>query len=189
MQKRRHARPSSNSLLALIARDQYGLIWLALLILAAFILKWQVVQPPQLEGAPCVLCVELLLWLLVVCVSAINAAVWWAWTRKAQKGLGLMFVLALSAVGCAFIASVTAHALVEKLYYHGWLKWPEAETSFLLDNFINHAMGLYLAATVLYGMIRLIISKDLADKKLVIVVSLGIALSAVLLLLLGIKLY
>jgi hypothetical protein len=186
---KRRTQSSSNSILALIARDQYGVIWLALLTLAVFIMKWQVVQPPELEGGPCLMCVEVLLWLLVVMVSVINAGVWWAWTRKVGKGLGLVFALSISTVGIAFLADLIAHALVAKLYYHGWLNWPEAQLSFLLDNFINHAVGLFLGTAVLYGMLRLIISKELANKKLVIIISLGIALSAVILLFLGIKLY
>jgi hypothetical protein len=189
MSKRRRTRQSSNSLLAIIAKDQYGLLWLALLILAVFILKWQVVQPPELEGSPCVLCVEILLWLLVVFVSLINAGLWWVWTSRAEKGLGLMFMLGISAVGSAFLANVIAHGMVEKLYYRGWLKWPEAQVSFLLDDFVSHAMGLFLATAVFYGMIRLAISKDLMDKKLVLFLSLGIALTSASLLFLGIKLY
>ena len=129
------------------------------------------------------------IWLLVVMVSVINAGVWWAWTTRVGKGVGLLFVLSVSTVGSAFLADLVAHALVEKLYYHGWLKWPEAQLSFLLDNFVNHAIGLFLATAVLYSMLRLVISKELTDKKLVIFLSLGIALSAVILLLLGIKLY
>ena len=189
MNKRRRTRSSSNPILALIARDQYGLIWPVLLVLATFILKWQVVQPPELDGSPCLLCVELMLWVLVVLASFLNAGVWWLWTSRAQKGLGLMFALSLAAIGSAFLAALVAGQLMENLYYRGWLNWPESEGSFLLDNLVNHAMGLFLATTVLYGMIRLVISKDLKDKKLVITVSLGIALSAVALLFLGIKLY
>jgi len=189
MSKRRHKRHSSNGILALIARDQYGVVWLALLVLATYILKWQVVQPPKLDGSPCLMCMELMMWGLAILASFISAGVWWAWTPRLPKGLTLMFLLSLAAIGSAFLASLVADAILENLYYRGILSWPESEGSFLLDNFSRHAMGLFLGTSVLYGMVRLVICKDLKDQRLVIVVSLGIALSALGLLLLGIKLY
>jgi len=189
MTKRRRSRHSSNGILALIARDQYGMVWLALLVLAVYILKWQVVQPPKLDDSPCLICMELMLWLLAVLASFITAGVWWAWTPRLPKGLMLMFLLALTAIGSAFLASFVADTLLENLYYRGLLTWPESEGSFLLDNLSKHAMGLFLGISILYGMVRLIICKDLKDKQLVMLVSAGISLSAVGLLLLGIKLY
>lgn len=189
MSKRPRSSSSSNVLMSLLQKDEFGGFWLSLLFLSILILKWYVVDPIKIEGSPCVICIVLLLWLSSIVVALLISAVWWAWNSKAQKGIGLMLVLPVYILGCVFLADYMLLRIVPKLYYSGMLSWPEAEYSYLIDDMINHGVGLLLATAVVYGMLRLLICHDLQDKKIVIPVALGIMLATASLLLLGIKLY
>ena len=189
MSKRSRSSSSSNKFISLLLSDEFGAVWLSLLFLSVLILKWYVVDPVQIEGGPCVICVILLLWLMSIFVSVLIAAIWWAWNNKAEKGIGLMLVLPLYILGCSFLADYLLQRIVPKLYYGGLLSWPEAGYSFLIDDMVRHGVGLLMATAVAYSMVRLAICHDLADKKIVIPVSLCIMLATASLLLLGIKLY
>lgn len=189
MSKRHRSSSSSNALVALLQKDQFGSVWLSVLFLSVLILKWYVIDPVTIEGSPCVICVIFLLWLMSIIVALLISAVWWAWTSKAGKGIGLMLVLPAYILGCSFLVDYLLQRIVPKLYHSGMLSWPEADYSFLIDDMVRHGVGLLLATAVVYGMLRLLICHDLEDKKIVIPVGLGIILATSGLLLLGIKLY
>lgn len=189
MSTRRRSGRQSNALVELIKLDQYGVLWFGLIFLAVMIARWMFVQPLVLEGEGCVLCVLLLLWLMSMGVALINPALWYVWTERAEKNIGLMFALPASAIACAFMINIIGRVVLQKLYHAGWLTWPETQLTFLLDDMVSHVAGLFLGTAVIYGMVRLIICKDLLDKKMVIPLSLGIVLATCGLMLLGIKLY
>ena len=189
MSRRSRSNLSSNPVIAILQKDQFGSLWLSLLFLAVLISKWFVLSPVEIEGEPCVACVVALIWAMMLSASILITTVWTLWTDKVEKGIGLMFALLGSILGIVWLIGIFTRGIVEKFYQSGVLYWPEASVTFLVDDMVNHSIGLFLATAVIYAMLRLMFCKDLSEKKIVIPISLCVALAASGLLFLGIKLY
>ena len=101
MSRRQRTGSVNSGLIGLIQKDQFGSLWLSLIVLAVFVGKWFFISPVELEGDPCVLCVVLLLWFMCTLVSLMISGLWWVWGNTMEKGIAMMFVLADYKIGRA----------------------------------------------------------------------------------------
>ena len=187
MATRRRQRTQSGG--NLLSKDPYGLIWLSLIFLAAMVVKWWIISPANAEDGNCVACVVAVIWLLSVVIHLLLVFFWVGWSKKYEKGT--VFVLLLSIV-CLVLAAIDYKVVqfsVGKLFYGGVLNWQESQASELIDIFIPHSIGLLLISSIAYSMLRVFISRDLGEKKMVYLMASIIMLSVVPLYFLGLIAY
>jgi hypothetical protein len=177
MASRRRQRSQSGG--SLLSKDPFGLVWLSIIFLAVMIVKWWVLSPANAEEGNCVACVVAVIWLLAIATHLLLVFFWMGWSKKYEKGTAFVFFLSLL---CLFLAAVDFHVVqfaVGKLFYGGVLNWQESQASYLIDIFIPHSVGLLLISSIFYSMLRVFVSRDLAEKKLVYLFASIIMLAAV----------
>jgi len=173
----------------LLSKDPYGLIWLALLFLVILIVKWWVLSPEYRESGNCVACVVAVTWLVSVIIHLLLVFFWIVWSKKYEKGTAFVFILCLLCIVVAAIDYEVLKFSVGKLFYGGVLNWQESQASELIDVFIPHSVGLLLITSVAYSMIRVFVSRDLTEKKMVYLFAAIVLLSVVPLYFLGLIAY
>lgn len=183
--KQRSSRSEGN----LLSKDPYGLIWLSLIFLVVMTVKWWLISPANPEDSNCVACVVVVVWLLSVLVHLLLVFFWIGWTKKYEKGVAFVFFLGLLCLLLAVIDYSVVQFSVGKLFYGGVLSWQEAQASYLIDIFIPHSVGLLLISSIFYSMLRVMISRDLAEKKMVYLLASIVMLSVVPLYFLGLIAY
>ena len=189
MVHRRRAR-HTNPVVGFFSKDPFGVTWFSLLYLALIITKWWYIAPPAIDNQNCLACVVAIVFVMAVTITLLLTAFWILWTSKRQKkALLFLFLICLGVIGCTALLDVATQAVFGKLYYSGMLSWNAADLSFLLDDFLHHASGLYLGVLMVYSMLRIAISSEFEQRKFVIPINLFFAGVAGFLLFIGVKLY
>lgn len=187
MATRRKQRSSSEG--SLLSKDPYGLIWLSLIFLAVMVIKWWLIDPAYREDGNCVACVVAVVWLLSVIIHLVLVLFWIGWSKKYKKGTAFVFFLSLLCLVLAAIDYEVVEFIVGKLYFGGALNWQETQASELIDVFIPHSIGLLLITSIFYSMLRVFMSRDLAEKKMVYLFAAIIMISVLPLYFLGLIAY
>lgn len=187
MATRRRQRANSGD--SLLSKDPYGLAWLSILFLVVMVVKWWVISPSYRDAGNCVACVVAVVWLLSVIIHLLLVFFWIGWSKKYEKGTAFVFFLCLLCVIIAAIDFKVVQFSVGKLFYGGVLNWQESQASELIDVFIPHSVGLLLITSVAYSMIRVFVSRDLAEKKMVYLFAAIVLISVVPLYFLGLIAY
>jgi len=172
-----------------IKKDRFGVIWFALLYLAVLLTKWLYLSPLIKENEDCYVCVIAILMALALIIPLLLTALWVLWSEKLGKGVFFLFLMSVSTLGCAFLVELLSQFIVSKLYYGGVLVWQESQLSFLFDDFLPHAAGLFLATLMIYTTARIAASSEFVDRKMVISVSMILLAMSSALLVMGLLLY
>jgi len=173
----------------LIKQDRFGVIWFALLYLAVLLFKWLYLSPVTTENEDCYICVLAILMTLALIIPLLMTALWLLWSEKLGKGVFFLFIMSVSTLACAFLVDLLSQLIVSKLYYAGFLAWQESQLSYLFDDFLPHAAGLFLATLMIYTTVRIAISAEFTDRKMVISVSMILLAMSSTLLVMGLLLY
>jgi len=152
---------------SLLSKDPYGLVWLSLLFLVVMVVKWWILSPEFREAGNCVACAVSVIWLLSMIVHLVLVFFWIGWSKKYAKGIAFVIFLSLL---CLFLAAVDYQVVrfaIGKLFYGGVLNWQESQSTDLIDILIPHSIALLLISSLCYSMVRVFITRDLAEKKMV----------------------
>ncbi len=173
----------------IIRKDQFGILWFSLMFVAVLLGKWFLIESIDVGVGSCLFCVVVVLWLLALLFSILPMAVWLLWETKGGKSTSMVFVLVIMALASAVLFDVASEKIVTKLYHVGWIHWADTHVTYLLEDLVHHAAGLYLGCLVLYTGLRVTFSNSFADRGTVIPVALIFTGTASLLLFIGVVLY
>jgi len=173
----------------LLKMDRFGVIWFAILYLAVLLTKWLYLSPVIKENEDCYLCVIAILMGLALIIPLIMTALWELWSEKLGKGLFFLFIMCVTTLACAFLMDLSSKVVLSKLIYGGLLSWQESQLSYLFDDFLHHCAGLFLATLMIYTTLRIAISAEFVDRKMVISVSMILCAMSSGLLVIGLLLY
>lgn len=186
----RNRRSSSNPIVALLKKDPFGVTWFTVLFVAVMIAKWWFLQPPAISADNCLVCVTIVLVVMAILITLLLALFWVLWTGKRQKkNILFLFLICLGVIGCTALLDFTSQELFGRLYFKGLLHWQETDITYLLDDFLRHSSGLYLAVLMTYAMLRIALDSDFEPRKYVIPINFIFIGVAAFLLLVGMVLY
>ena len=185
---RSRGRGNQNTVLGILTRDPFGILWVTLLFTAVLIAKWWFVSPIYASADNCLLCVVAISAVIAAICSFLPMAFWIAWTDRAPIGMGFYFSL----IGVGLLVTGLYHKLsaivISKLYFAGTLSWAESQATELLDQVVHHNSGFFLAVLMAYIAIRMPLVRSIPNKLPVIGASLALLGCSSLLILLGMKL-
>jgi len=185
---RSRGRGNQNTVLGILSRDPFGILWVTLLFVAALITKWWFISPIYASTDNCLLCVVAISGVMAALCAFLPMAFWIAWTDRAPIGMGFYFSL----IGVGLLVAGLYHKLtaivISKLYFAGTLTWSESQATELLDQVIHHNSGFYLAVMMAYIALRMPLVRSIPNKLPVIGASLALLGCSSILILLGMKL-
>lgn len=176
--------------MAVLKMDPLGVLWFVLSFSVLLVTKWLVLEPILVSEQNCLSCVLALLLFLSVLITLSLSVFWRLWENKRQhKGIVFLFLFTIAILVCAIVYEAASQYLLSQIYYGGMLRWQESQISFLMDDFIKHSAGLYLAVLMMYSMARISFCKSFVDRKYVLAMNIVFFLTATILLFLGMLLY
>lgn len=179
-----------DQVIAFFRKDPVGVVWFLISFSILLIAKWWFLQPKLVNEQNCLVCVLAILLLLSVLITLILSLFWALWeTKRQQKGVIFLFLFSLGILFCTFLFDLFTQGIFSQLYYGGILRWQEAEISFLMDDFLKHSTGLYLAVLMMYSMARIAVCKTFVNRKYVLFMNSVFFLAATILLFMGMFLY
>ncbi|MCG6969594.1 MAG: hypothetical protein LJE85_07495 [Gammaproteobacteria bacterium] len=187
---RSRRRSGSNPIVAFFSKDPFGVTWFSLLFLAVLIAKWWYIDPPAISAESCLGCVTAILIIMAALTTAIISLFWILWRGKRQKkNLLFLFLICVLVLVCTGLLNMVSQEVFSQIYYRGFLRWQETDITYLLDDFLHHAAGLYLAVLMTYAMLRIAFDPGFSPRKYIIPINIVFILVAAFLLLVGILLY
>jgi hypothetical protein len=190
MAKARNRRSGTHPVVDFFQKDPFGITWFTILYVVVLIAKWWYVEPPEIDPQSCLACATIFEVILAALVSAVITLFWVLWLAKRQsKNIVFLFLVCILVIGCTGLLDVASQQLFSQLYYHGLLRWQAADATYLLDVFLNHNAGLYLAVLMVYAMVRIAVDPGFSPRKYVIPINLAFIGVACFLLLMGVVLY
>ncbi|MDH5326284.1 MAG: hypothetical protein OEZ68_08680 [Gammaproteobacteria bacterium] len=176
-------------IVALFRKDPFGVPWFFLSFSLFLLVKWQLLQPMD-HTDNCLNCVLAILLFLSVLVSVLLSLFWVLWeARRRPKGVAFLFLFTIAILFATFLFDILSQQVFSQLYYGGILPWQEAEISFLMDDFLKHSAGLFLAVLMLYSMARIAFCSSFVNRKYVLTMNMAFFLTAALLLVMGMLFY
>ena len=190
MVRARKRRSSTHPIVAFFQKDPFGITWFTILYVAVLITKWWYLEPPAIDPQSCLACVAVLEVILAVIITLLITVFWILWLAKRQnKNLLFLFLICLLVIGCTGLLDVASQEFFSQLYYRGFLRWQGVDVTYLLDDFLRHAAGLYLGVLMIYTMLRIAFDPGFTPRKYVITINIAFIGVAAFILLMGVVLY
>lgn len=187
---RSRRRSGNNPIVEFFSKDPFGVTWFTLLFIAVVVAKWWYIDPPAISEFSCLGCVVTVQVILAAFITGIISLFWILWLGKRQKkNLLFLFLICILALGCTALLDFASREIFSQLYYRGFLRWEEADITYLLDDFLHHAAGLYLGVLMIYAQLRIAFDPGFSPRKYVIPINVAFIGVAAFLLLMGIVLY
>lgn len=176
--------------IAFFRKDPLGVLWFLMSFAVFLVAKWWFIEPKLLSEFNCLNCALIILLLLSIVVTLLLSAFWVLWElKRLQKGITFLFLFTVGILLCTLLFDILAQWIMSELYYMGLLRWKEAEISYLMDDFLKHSAGLYLAVLMMYSMVRIAFCTTFVNRKYILIMNMTFFFTATILLFLATLLY